>query len=97
MSQARLSRLAEADLDDIWLHIAAESVERADRVIVRLQRTCEMLAANPGAGPRRSEFGPGLRSFPVQKYLVFYRQAEDGIEVARIIGGFRDLDAILGR
>lgn len=97
MSQARLSRLAEADLDDIWLHIAAESVERADRVIVRLQRACQMLAENPGAGPRRPEFGPGLRSFPVQKYLVFYRQAEDGIEVARIIGGYRDLDAILNK
>jgi toxin ParE1/3/4 len=87
--------LAEADLDEIWLHVAADSLSRADRLIARLQRTCRMLATNPSAGRRRKELGPGLRSFALLMYVVFYRQADHGIDVARILAGERDVPHVL--
>jgi toxin ParE1/3/4 len=45
-------------------------------------------------GRPRDELASGLRSFPVGTYIVFYRRAKVGIEVARILSGYRDIDAL---
>ncbi|TAE60722.1 MAG: type II toxin-antitoxin system RelE/ParE family toxin [Nostocales cyanobacterium] len=37
------------------------------------------------------ELAPSLRSFPVGKYLLFYRSVVDGIELVRVIHGARDI------
>jgi toxin ParE1/3/4 len=52
-------------------------------------------------GRQRETTNPNLadlRQWPVpgfEKYLIFYRPAEDGIDVVRVLHGARDLDAIL--
>lgn len=46
-------------------------------------------------GAERSGFGvPGCRSFCVGNYVVFYRAVDDGIHVARIVHGSRDLRSL---
>jgi toxin ParE1/3/4 len=45
-------------------------------------------------GTARDNLAPGLRSFPVGNYLVFYRITPEGIEVARVLHGARDLRAV---
>ena len=42
-------------------------------------------------GKKRDELLPYLRSFPVENYLIFYRPIEEGIEVLRVVSGYRDL------
>ena len=37
---------------------------------------------------------PGLRSFPIGAFVLFYRQAARGIEVARILPGSRDIPSL---
>ncbi len=37
---------------------------------------------------------PSLRGFSVGNYLIFYRQIENGIEVERVLSGYRDFDAL---
>ena len=37
---------------------------------------------------------PGLRGFVVDDYIVFYIRAGDGIEVLRVISGYRDLRSV---
>lgn len=54
-----------------------------------------MLAATPKAGRSRPELEPSMRSFVVGNYLVFYRVCPDGIEVARVLHGHRDLQSLL--
>jgi len=39
--------------------------------------------------------GPNIRSFLVGNYVVFYRPIQDSIEVARVLHGARDIDALL--
>ena len=51
----------------------------------------------PGAGQARSELMPNLRSFPVGRYLIFYRPIPDGIEVLRVLHGARNLRKIFRR
>ena len=50
--------------------------------------------ALPQIGRRRDELYPGLRSVPLEDYLIFYRLVPEGIEVMRVVGGYRDLEAL---
>lgn len=54
----------------------------------------DTLAQFPSMGRRRDELLPALRSFPVDDYLIFYRQIAEGIEVVRIVSDYRDLEAL---
>lgn len=72
MAKVRRSRLAEDDLLEIWRFIAKDNPDAADRFLDLLAQKCEHLAESPEMGRRREELGPGLRSFPVGRYLIFY-------------------------
>ncbi|WP_292760695.1 type II toxin-antitoxin system RelE/ParE family toxin [Nostoc sp. NOS(2021)] len=52
------------------------------------------MADFPNMGQSSDNFGNGLRSFPVEDYLVFYRPIDGGVEVAGIISGYRDLETV---
>lgn len=91
MARARLSRLAEQDLLEIWSYIARDNPDAADRFVDLLTEKCALLAESPEMGRHREELSPRLRSFPVGRYAIFYRTAERGIEVARIVSAYRDI------
>jgi toxin ParE1/3/4 len=91
MSQVKIAEEAEADLVEIWVFIAQDNVEAADQFLERIYDTCQALARSPSMGRERSDLARGVRSFPVGTYLIFYRRARRGIEVARVLSGFRDL------
>ncbi len=85
---------AEADLLAIWIEIASARPRSADRMIDELDRACGRLARAPGSGRSRDELSPGLRSLPVRRYVIFYRASAGRLEVARVLHGARDLDAL---
>ena len=95
MSRYRLSEQSRSDPDDIWLYIASDNVSAADRFIDELVGKFQTLATQPGIGRTREEFGESLRSFPVGNYVIFYRAMQDGIEVMRVLSGFRDIPNVL--
>jgi len=45
-------------------------------------------------GRERPELSPGIRSFVVMSWVVFYRPQSDAMEIIRVLHGARDLDAI---
>ncbi len=94
MPMVRRSALAEEDYRDIWRYIAADNPDAADRLLLRIDSKLELYAQNPRLGVARDSLAPGLRSFPVGKYLVFYRIVPDGIELVRVLHGARNLRAI---
>ena len=83
--------LAEADLLDIWNFIANESLEKADNFLQKIENKLKILVENPGMGRKRDELVPGLRSFLVGSYLIFYYLINGGIEVIRVLHGARDI------
>jgi toxin ParE1/3/4 len=91
MSQYRVSNAARADLDEIWLYIAQDNEEAADRFIKALIGRFPKLASMPRLGRVREELSPRLRSFPIGRYVIFYRPIENGIEIVRVLHGARDL------
>ncbi|MEW6363025.1 MAG: type II toxin-antitoxin system RelE/ParE family toxin [Acidobacteriota bacterium] len=96
-AQVLITREAETDLVELWVHIAGRSFRAADNYVNLIRRRCSALARTRGLGRLREELAPGLRSFPVGNHVVFYRPAEYGIQVIRVLHGARDIDAIFAR
>lgn len=97
MGRVQFSRLAENDLNEIFDFIALDKHEAASAFVSRLRLLCDRLADHPDMGLQRPRFkGGDLRSFPVNRYLIFYRKRPNGIEIARVLHGTRDLDLLLG-
>ena len=94
MGEVRLTLQAQDDLIDIWMFTAEATREAADRLMDAIKEKCEMLASSPEMGKAREELAPSLRSFPSGRYIIFYRPTGNGIEVIRVLSGYRDIDAL---
>jgi toxin ParE1/3/4 len=44
--------------------------------------------------PSANELAPGLRSFPVGRYLIFDLQESGCLRIVRVLHGARDLEAL---
>jgi len=89
-----LTPRANADLGEIWIFIAADNPVQADDFIDLIDAKLQNLSRQPGLGRRREELAAGLRSFPVGRYVIFYLQVQDCLQIVRILHGARDLDAV---
>jgi toxin ParE1/3/4 len=87
-----LTPVAEDDLALIWAHIALDKISAANRMVDKLRASAANLAQFPGLGPARDDLAPGLRTFPVGKYIIGYRVVGDVLEVVRIVHGMRKLE-----
>ena len=90
MSQYRVSDVASADLEEIWLFIAQDDPDAADRFLRNLVSRFPTLASMPDMGRLREELAARVRSFPVGNYVIFYRPMGGGIEIVRVLHGARD-------
>lgn len=52
------------------------------------------LAEFPEMGRERTELSPSMRSFPVSRYIIFYRPGELGVAIVRILHGARDIEGL---
>ena len=89
-----LTPSANADLLEIWEFIAADNPDQADAYIGLIDATFQNLSRQAGLGRRRDELAPGLRSFPVGRYLIFYLLDSDCLRIVRVLHGARDIDAL---
>lgn len=91
MKQAFITELAESDLAKIWAYIAQFDPVAAELFTDTLRAFCHKLANAPERGRPRDDFAPGLRSHRVKDYYIYYFIIDEGIEIARIVHGARDL------
>jgi len=91
MPSITITPAAEEDLINIWLYIARDNEDAANRVYQAAENTFELLADSPHIGtpyhPRRTQL-KGVRFFPIDKfhsYLIYYRDQPEGIEVIRVL------------
>lgn len=94
----RLAPGAEVELDEIWLWTAKESgsVDIADRLIDSITERFFMLSRHPHVGrPRDDDLRPGLRSFPVGRYVIIYRVENEDVLILHIIAAARDIEPLL--
>jgi toxin ParE1/3/4 len=95
MASVVYSPAAEADVVEIAAFIARDKPDAARTWVDMLRNRIEALANHPQVGEERLGFGvSGCRSFSVGAYIIFFRSIADGIEVARVIHGSRDLRSL---
>lgn len=89
------SSLAIADLAEIRDYIAEQNVDAAERLLDAIEATCNRFGDLPKIGRTRDDLLPGIRVFPVEKnYAVFYRIADDAVEIVRVVHAARDFNRL---
>ncbi len=87
---------ARTDLRGILSYIARDNIDAADKVLDRFLEIFELLSENPDMGHFRDDLTTHpVRFFPVYSYLVVYMAGSCPVEVARVLGGAQDVEAIL--
>ncbi|MEH2024592.1 type II toxin-antitoxin system RelE/ParE family toxin [Nostoc sp.] len=94
MSRCILAPSTRLDLKEISSYIARFNPDAALRLNKKIIQQCKLLADFPNMGQSCDTFASGLRSFPLEDYLIFYRPIDGGVEVVRIVSGYRDLDTV---
>ena len=97
MPEITLDRAAKADLIDIWQYIARDNPQAADHMLDRIWDAFRVIARFPRGGTARPELGCDVRCYSVGNYVIYFRPAMDGVEIARVLHGAREVDAIFHR
>ena len=98
MSDFVISPVARSDLDEIWDYYAIDlqNPDAADRIRDEIFPAFSKLARTPGIGHIRNDLAKEpLRIWHVRSYLIIYRGEKRPLEVARVLHGARDVQAIL--
>lgn len=94
--QVILTGAARTDLADIWYYFAESvSTTGADSIVDEIVERFGSLATFPEMGRNREEIARGLQSFPVGRYIIFYRVQESSVTIIRVLHSARDIDSLL--
>ena len=87
---------ARADLIEIADFIAADSPQRAVTFVAEIEARMRAAAERPGSFPARDELHEGLRAARHGRYLNFFVEQGDEVQVVRVLHGARDLPRAFG-
>lgn len=91
----RLSPLAEADLEEIWLYTFRQwSVEQAEEYHNAIIAGIEGLASGSNV-PQRTDVRDGYWKYKVGMHVLYFRCSDEYLDVIRILHGRMDVDAHL--
>jgi toxin ParE1/3/4 len=98
MNKVIFSPEAVKDLENIWLYIAQNSLDRADDFIDTLRDFCmEDLALFPKIGRTRDCLSRDLLALPFKKYMIYYRCRSAQVEIVRVLHGSRDMGTVFNQ
>ena len=88
---------AQQDLRDIWRGLSEfGALKQADNCLMMIRKKLRLLGQFPSSGRSREDLLPGMRSVPVNSFLIFYRIGMTQVQIVRVVDGRRDLDGIFG-
>lgn len=93
----KLSDIAETDISDIYDYTQVQyGKAQAIQYLTGLDACFNSLVEQPHMGKHRPEIRDGLRSFPYEHHIVFYRLQENFIRIVRVLHESRDVKRFLG-
>jgi toxin ParE1/3/4 len=93
--RVEITKTAERDIEEIWNHIAADSVENATRFIIQLEDKTQTLGKMPQrcpAIPENELLGTEYRHLVIGDYRVIFRISQTAVWILRVVHGNRLLD-----
>ncbi|HEY9612930.1 type II toxin-antitoxin system RelE/ParE family toxin [Allocoleopsis sp.] len=94
MNRYIVSPEAKQDLRDIRNYIARDNPSAARRLVESIREKCRTLVDFPNMGRRYDDIAPEVRGVPIDSYIILYRLIEDGIEIVRVVSGYRKLESL---
>lgn len=93
MRQTVWTPIAELELDDLLYYIAVidRRPETADRIYFEIRDLANHQANSRFAGHRHPEAPGNWRYIRHKRWLIFFQEHPEGIEVMRVIDSVRDL------
>jgi toxin ParE1/3/4 len=85
---------ASQDLADILRYIATDNPTAALGWVDKIEAKCLFLAENPSLGELQPHLGEGVRASVVGRYVIFHREANQRVEILRVIPGDRDVSRL---
>lgn len=82
---------ARADLIEIGDFIALDNPGRAASFVAEIEAKMRAAAERPLSFPARDELHEGLRAARYGRYLIFFVEQGDEVQVVRVLHGARDL------
>ena len=94
MSRYVINVLASQDLNEIADYFAENSIEEGERFFQAFNRKCQQLVGFQNSGKSYESIRPGPRGLSFERYIIFYRILEDGIEILRVVSGRRNFPSL---
>ena len=96
MSQFIISPAASQDLEEILDYLSQQDLRAGEQFLAEFSQKCRNLARFPNMGRSYTNLAPQLRGVVMQSHIVFYRNSGNGVEIIRVISGYRDLPSLFG-
>lgn len=94
MRTCSISPKASEDLDKIFDYFASNNIDAGERFVITFEKKCEKLLQFPKMGKIYEDIEPSLRGIPVDNYIIFYRLIDNGVEIVRVVNGYRNLEYV---
>jgi toxin ParE1/3/4 len=94
MNICLISPNASQDLDEIFDYFASRNVDAGERFVIAFEKKCEHLLQFPNIGKSYQDIEPSLRGVPIENYIILYRLIDNGIEIVRVVSGYRNLESL---
>ncbi len=88
-----ITRSAAYDLEEIWLHIAADSPSAARQQVSQILSAADNLRDFPEMGKVRNRLASGLRSLIENPSVIFYNTHPARIEIVRVFHCRQDIES----
>ncbi|MDS1347688.1 type II toxin-antitoxin system RelE/ParE family toxin [Planktothrix agardhii] len=94
MSRYIVAPSAKLDLKAINLYLGRFSPVAVRQINHKIKQQFKRLADFPNMGQSCNQLSEGLRRFPIEDYLIFYRPISNGVEIVRVVSGYRNIEAV---
>jgi toxin ParE1/3/4 len=94
MKQHIISPEANQDLEEIIDYFTSRNIDAGERFVDEFNKKCRYLANFPNMGRSYADIKDYLRGVPIENYIILYRVTDSGIEILRVINGYRDLESL---
>ncbi len=94
MKQHIISPEANQDLEEIIDYFTSRNIDAGERFVDEFNKKCRYLANFPNMGRSYTDVKDYLRGVPIENYIILYRVTDRGIEILRVVSGYRDLESL---
>jgi toxin ParE1/3/4 len=94
MRRLIIAQEASRDLAAISDYFLEQSVDAGERFVEKFGQKCQHLAQFPYLGKSYAFIDPDLRGVSMMGYIIFYQVVDEGIEILRVVSGYRNFKTI---